>query len=84
MTDRHIHCVYFQYGNQKSVKGHCLLKNKIIERGFEKHCDNIVLMPSMILSYFLKHEGYCADWECADRKASRYIDRAGFNTYPIR
>ena len=36
----------------------------------------------MLISYYLKHEGYCGDWECADKKALEYLDRIGFNTYP--
>ena len=82
MTDRHIHCVYFQYNSTKSLKGYCLLKNKEIGYGFRNHCDDYVLRPTLLLSYFLKHEGYCGDWECADKKALEYLDRIGFNTYP--
>lgn len=82
MTDRHLHCVYFQYDDVSSSHGKCLLKNKKIEWGFGHHCNDYVLRPMEILSYFLKHEGYCGDWECADKKALEYLDRIGFNTYP--
>lgn len=82
MTDRHLHCVYFQYYNLNSTNGYCLLKNKKIERGYEPHCEDIVLRPQEVLSYFLKHEHYCADWVCADKKALEYLDKVGFNTYP--
>ena len=83
MSDRHWHCVYFQYNNPDDVKGYCLLKQKNIQRGYEQCCDKIVLRPLEVLSYFLKHEHYCEDWECADQKALNYLDRVGFNTYPI-
>lgn len=82
MTDRHLHCVYFQYDDVSSLNGYCLLKNKKIEYGFRNHCDDYVLRPMEILSYYLKHEGYCGDWECANKKALEYLDRIGFNTYP--
>lgn len=81
MTDRHIHCVYFQYDDPDNIKGCCLLKNKTVE-GFKPHCDCIILRPQSLLSYFLKHEHYCEDWECADRKALEYLERSGFNSYP--
>lgn len=80
--DRHLHCVYFQFEDPMSPNGFCLLKNKEIEYGFRNHCDDYVLRPMLLLSYFLKHEGYCGDWECADKKALEYLDRIGFNTYP--
>ena len=82
MTDRHLHCVYFQYNSTKGLKGYCLLKNKKIKHGFRNHCDDYVLRPIELLSYYLRHEGYCGDWECADKKALEYLDRIGFNTYP--
>lgn len=82
MTDRHIHCVYFQYNSTKSSKGYCLLKNKEIKHSFRNHCDDYVLRPYLVLSYFLRHEGVCGDWECADNKALDFLDRAGFNNYP--
>ena len=82
MTDRHIHCVYFQYIDPNDISGYCLLKSKKIKYGFKPHCDDYVLRPMELLSYFLKHEHYCEDWECADKKALDYIDRAGWNTYP--
>ena len=83
MSDRHLHCVYFRYDDKNSVEGICLLSNDIIEKGYEHCCDNIVLRPMSILSYFLKHEGYCGDWECADKKALEYLERTGFNNYPV-
>lgn len=82
MTDRHVHCVYCQFTNSNEVKGHCLLKKKNIPKMYTPCCENIVLRPGEILSYFLKHEGYCGDWACADKKALDYLDRTGFNTYP--
>ena len=82
MTDRHLHCVYFQYTNPNQADGYCLLKQEKLERGYGHCCDDIVLRPVELISYFLMHEGYCSDWECADKKALEYIDRVGFNTYP--
>lgn len=82
MTDRHIHCVYFQYNDVNTPNGFCVLKQEEIDFGFKPHCSDIVLRPMLLLSYFLKHEGYCGDWECADKKALEYLDRIGFNTYP--
>lgn len=82
MTDRHLHCVYFQFENPNNARGYCLLKNKTIKEGYKPHCDCIVLRPTLILSYFLKHEQYCENWECADKKALEYLDTVGFNTYP--
>lgn len=82
MTDRHIHCVYFQFDNPNHSGGYCLLKQKEIPYGFHPHCDKIVLRPMELLSYFLKHEHYCEDWECADKKALDYLEQVGFNTYP--
>lgn len=81
MTDRHIHCVYFHYDDPNNIEGECLLKNETVE-GFKPHCDCIVLRPQLLLSYFLKHEHYCGDWECADRKALEYLDKVGFNSFP--
>lgn len=82
MIDRHIDCVYFQYNNTKSSKGYCLLKNKKIEHSFGNHCDDYVLKPMLLLSYFLKYEGYCEDWKCTDKKALEFLDKFSFNTYP--
>lgn len=82
MSDRHFHCVYFQFDDSNDLGGHCLLKNEEIEWGFKKCCEDIVLRPEHVLSYFLKHEGYCDDWDCADKKANEYIKRVCFNTYP--
>lgn len=82
MTDRHIHCVYFQFDDPNHPGGYCLLKQKEIPYGFHPHCDKIILRPMSLLSYFLKHEHYCEDWECADKKALTYLERVGFNTYP--
>ena len=59
-----------------------MLHQKEIEYGFRPHCPDIVLRPMELLSYFLRHEGYCGDWECADKKALEYLERIGFNTYP--
>ena len=84
MTDRHIHCVYFQYLEKNAGDGYCLLKQKKIKRGYAQCCDKVVLRPIEVLSYFLKHEQYCEDWLCADKKALEYIERVGFNTYPKR
>ena len=42
MTDRHLHCVYFQYDSKEELEGICLLRNEIIEKGYEKCCDKIV------------------------------------------
>ena len=82
MTDRHLHCVYFKYDDPSKPEGTCLLKQEKITRGYAPHCQDIVLRPMNILSYFLKHEQYCADWECADQKALEYLERVGFNNYP--
>ena len=82
MSDRHLHCVYFQYNDENSIDGFCLLKQEKIEDGMRHHCDKIVLRPYYILSYFLIHNHYCEDWECTDRKAIEYLNRTGFNNYP--
>lgn len=82
MSDRHFHCVYFQFDDSNDLGGRCLLKNEYINWEFEKCCENIVLRPEQVLSYFLKHEDYCENWECADKKAHEYIGKVGFNTYP--
>ena len=84
MTDRHLHCVYFKWDNPNSFEGYCLLKQEKIKDGFRNHCENIILRPELVISYFLKHEGYCKDWDCADKKALEYIKRVGFNSYPKR
>lgn len=83
MNDRHLHCVYFQYDDHDNVKGYCLLKQKDVEYGYYHCCERVVLRPVEILSYFLKYGHYCEDWECADQKALDFLDRYGFNTYPI-
>ena len=69
MTDRHLHCVYFQYDDPDNGYYHC--------------CERVVLRPVEVLSYFLKYEHYCEDWGCADQKALDFLDGYGFNTYPI-
>ena len=81
MTDRHLHCVYFQYNDENSIDGFCLLKQEKIKYGFENHCSEMVLRPLEVLTYFLKHEKYCDDWNCASRKALEYLDKTGFNNY---
>lgn len=82
MTDRHMHCVYFKFDKSNDLGGECLLRKKEIKWGFKHCCEHIVLRPVELLSYFLKHEGYCSDWECAERKALEYLERTGFETYP--
>lgn len=82
MSDRHLHCVYFQYNNPNKVSGYCLLKNEKIDKGYSRCCNDIVLRPHELLSYFLRHEHYCEDWECADRIALEYLNKTGFNSYP--
>ena len=82
MTDRHLHCVYFKYDDPSKPEGTCLLKQEKITRGYAPHCQDIVLRPMNILSYFLKHEQYCESWECADKKALEYLEKVGFNNYP--
>ena len=82
MSDRHLHCVYFQYFKNNNVNGICLLKNKEIEYGFKHCCENIVLKPSEILTYFLKHENYCEDWFDASEKSLEYLEKVEFNNYP--
>ena len=82
MTDRHIHCVYFQYKDPNNPKGYCLLKCKDIEMGFKPHCEDYVLRPTEVLSYFLKHNNYCDTWQYADKTAIEYIKKIGFNDYP--
>ena len=82
MTDRHLHCVYFQYTDKNSIGGFCLLKQEKIKYGFEWHCPEMVLRPLEVLTYFLKHEGYCDEWNCALKKAKKYLDKTGFNDYP--
>ena len=80
MTDRHIHCVYFKYNAKNDLKGYCLLKQKRIKMGYGQHCQNIVLRPSVLLSYYIKNPNI--HWEEADKKAADYIKNAGFNDYP--
>lgn len=82
MTDRHLHCVYFRYDDPNDASGYCLFKQKRIEFGFAHHCPNIVLRPTEVISYFLRHENYCENWEDADNRALEYIKRIGFNNYP--
>ena len=82
MSDRHLHCVYFQYFINSNVNGVCLLKNEEIEYGFSHCCENIVLKPSEILTYFLKHEKYCENWSDASEKSLEYLEKVGFNNYP--
>lgn len=82
MTDRHLHCVYFKFDNPDNPSGYCLLNQKKIEWGFKPHCENYVLRPSLILSYFLVHKGYCSDWAYSDNQAIDYIKKIGFNDYP--
>lgn len=84
MTDRHLHCVYFQFTEGICLQGYCLLKQKEIKHGFKNHCPEMVLRPSEVLTYFLKHEKYYDDWNCASRKAFEYLDKTGFNDYPKR
>lgn len=84
MTDRHIHCCYFQFDDPTSIQGYCILKNKTIKEGFRPCCEYIVLRPFEVLAYFLKHNGYCENWECAHKKAATYLESTGFNTYPIQ
>lgn len=82
MSDRHIHCVYFKYDNQNDVNGKFLLKNKEIRFGYHQCCDKIVLRPSSVLSYFLKHRNYVRTWQCSDEKAIEYLTQVKFNDYP--
>ena len=82
MTDRHIHCVYFKYDKINDVNGKCLLKNKDIDFGYYPHCEDAVLVPSLILSYFLKIEGYCDNWFDADEKALEFLEKMKLNRYP--
>lgn len=82
MSDRHLHCVYFKYNSNDSLEGHCLLKDKGIQYGFKQSCDKCVLRPSSIISYYLKHNNYCDDWGCSDKKAIEYLKKTKFNDYP--
>ena len=82
MSDRHWHCVYFKYDNQNDVNGKCLLKNKEIRFGYHQCCDKIVLRPSSVLSYFLKHNKYVRTWQCSDEKAIEYLTQVKLNDYP--
>ena len=82
MSDRHLHRVYFKCNNQNDFNGKCLLKNKEIRFGFHQCCDKIVLRPSSVLSYFLKHNKYCKTWQCSDEKAIEYLIKNRFNDYP--
>ena len=83
MSDRHLHCVYFRYcDNPSSAEGYCLLKNEKIKMGFGHCCKKIVLRPSRVLSYYLKHENHVKDWAEADDKALMYLRRLRFNDYP--
>lgn len=80
MTDRHLHCVYFKYNAKNDIKGYCLLKQKRIKRGYSHHCPNIVLRPSVLLSYYIKNPNI--HWAEANKKAAEYINNGGFNDYP--
>lgn len=82
MSDRHLHCVYFQYFDKNDLKGHCLLKNQDIEYGFHKCCKNIVLKPREILAYYLKHNNMNNSWGWANETAEEYLKGVGFNNYP--
>ena len=82
VTDRHLHCVYFKFDDPDNPRGRCLLKDKVIEEGFHPCCEYCVLRPFEVLAYFLKHNGYCEDWGCADTKARQYLEKVGFNNYP--
>lgn len=83
MTDRHLHCVYFKYDNPDNVRGECLLWRKEIERGYEQCCPRVVLRPSEVVTYFLKHEHYCQDWVSASEEALDYLEKVGWmNNYP--
>ena len=78
MTDRHIHCVYFQYDDQNDLDGYCLLKCKNIEIGFGPCCENIVLRPSELLEYFLVHNNYCDNWGDAAEEVMEYLHKTNF------
>lgn len=82
MTDRHLHCVYFQFKDPNKADGYCLLKKKYIDYGFYTCCEDIVLRPIDVLMYYLKHSGECMDWDDANKVASDYIGYTGFNIYP--
>lgn len=82
MIDIHLHCVYFKYEDTHDIKGVCLLKNKLIKTGFGNCCNDIVLKPYYILSYFLKDEHYCESGSCVDKKVFENIERMGYNSYP--
>ena len=76
--------MYFRYDDPDSVCGYCILKRKDIDMGFGQCCDDVVLRPSVLLSYFLKHEHYCDDWFLADEMARDYLGKVDFNDYPKR
>ena len=82
MSDRHLHCVYYQFDNSNMQGGHCLLHNKVIPLGFAHCCDSIVLRPSEVLTYYLRHDDIVADWSEANHAANRYIEHIGLNNYP--
>lgn len=82
MTDRHIHCVYFQYDDSNDLDGYCLLKCKNIDIGFGPCCENIVLRPSELLEYFLVHNNYCDSWGDAAEEVMEYLNITNFNNYP--
>lgn len=82
MTDRHLHCVYFKYDDPNCGNGRCLLKEKKIEFGFKKCCEDIVLRPVLLLSYYLTWKCGYTDWVKADKEAIEFIDRYKINDYP--
>ena len=84
MSERNLHCVYFKYDDLSSPGGYCLLKNEKIRFAFHHCCEKIVLRPSSVLSYFLKHKCHCEKWAEADDAALAYIHHFNFNDYPKR
>ena len=81
MTDRHIHCVYFQYDKEPDIEGYCLLKKKKIDWFFGNCCENIILRPTERITRFIEHTTG-ADWYKASEIAHEYIEEIKANNYP--
>ena len=81
MTDRHIHCVYFQYDKEPNIEGHCLLKKKDIDFFYGNCCEHIVLTPRETITQFMQHTTG-TNWDKAGEIAEEYLEEIKANDYP--
>lgn len=72
MTDRHIHCVYYQYDTEPDIEGYCLLKKKKIDHFYGNCCENIELTPRETIIRFMQHTTG-TDWYKACEIADEYF-----------